>query len=88
MLVVHVRAPGANDAAALERLQKAAKTARAAWKVIEATDPAAALVSAAGGLDAIAVESARGKHRLFTPASFALRLLRAGARELLVLGPH
>jgi two-component system sensor histidine kinase KdpD len=89
LLVVHVQAPGvAVDADALERLQKATKTARGQWKLIEAPDAAAALVATAGGLDALVVESARGKHRLFTPASFALRVLRAGARELLVLGPR
>jgi len=89
LLVVHVRLPGAPpDPEAIEKLQKAAKTARAQWKLIEAPDAPAALVATAGGLDALVVESARGKHRLFTPASFALRLLRAGAREMIVLGPR
>jgi two-component system sensor histidine kinase KdpD len=89
LLVVHVRLPGAPpDAETIEKLQKATKTARAQWKLIEASDAPAALVATAGGLDALVVESARGKHRLFTPASFALRLLRAGAREMIVLGPR
>jgi two-component system sensor histidine kinase KdpD len=89
LLVVHVQAPGAAaDAAVLERLQKATKTARAQWKLVEAPVPEAALVALAGGLDALVVESARGKRRLFTPVSFALRLLRAGARELIVLAPR
>ncbi len=88
LLVVHVQSPGAvTDPAAVEKLKSAAKTARAQWKLIDAPDAAAALVSTAGDLDALVVESARGKHRLFTPVSFALRLLRAGAREMLVLGP-
>ncbi len=89
LLVVHVQLPGAaTDPAVLEKLKAATKTARAQWKLIEAPDAAAALVATAGDLDALVVESARGKHRLFTPVSFALRLLRAGAREMLVLGPR
>ena len=89
VLVVHVEPPGApSDPAVLQKLEKAAKTARAQWKVVAAADAAAALVATADGLDALVVESARGKHRIFTPASFALRLLRAGARELIVLGPR
>ena len=51
-------------------------------------DPAAALVAAAKELDTIVVESPRGKKRLFTPPSFANRLLRAGARELIALAPR
>ena len=89
LLIVHVQLPGAaTDPVAIERLQKAAKTARAQWKVVDAADAAVALVAAASGLDAIVVESARGKAHLFTPPSFALRLVRAGAREMIVLAPH
>ncbi len=89
LLVVHVRAPGTTpDPAAVERLQKASKVARAQWNMIDAPDAATALVAVAGGLDALVVESARGKARLFTPPSFGLRLLRAGAREMIVLAPH
>jgi two-component system sensor histidine kinase KdpD len=89
VLVVHVQDPAApGDPAIIDKLKKAAKTARATWKLVEAADAAAALVATADGLDALVVESARGKHRLFTPASFALRLLKAGAREMIVLGPR
>jgi two-component system, OmpR family, sensor histidine kinase KdpD len=87
--VVHVRTPGATPLpATLEKLQAAARTARAHFQVIDATDPAVGLISAAKELDVIAVESARGKARLFSPPSFASRVLRAGCREMLVLAPH
>jgi hypothetical protein len=46
------------------------------------------LVGEAGPADTLVVESARGKHRLFEPASFASRLAKAGARDLLVLAPR
>jgi hypothetical protein len=55
---------------------------------LEAADPAAGLVAAAKEFDTIVVESPRGKRRLFTPPSFAIRLLRAGARELIALAPR
>jgi two-component system sensor histidine kinase KdpD len=87
--VVHVRLPGATpDTAALAALERATKALRGAWKVVEARDPAAALIAEAGPLDAIALESARGRRRPFGPRSFAARLLRAGCREMLVLAPR
>ena len=89
LVVVHVSTPGATrDQNALEVLQKAARAARAQWLRLEDKDPAAALVAAAKELDTIVVESPRGKKRLFTPPSFANRLLRAGARELIALAPR
>jgi two-component system sensor histidine kinase KdpD len=89
LVVVHVSTPGATpDQKALEVLQKAARAARAQWLRLEDKDPAAALVAAAKELDTIVVESPRGKKRLFTPPSFANRLLRAGARELIALAPR
>lgn len=89
LLVVHVSLPGATpDAQALEALQKAARGARAGWLRLEDKDPAAALVAAAKELDTIVVESPRGKQRWFTAPSFANRLLRAGARELIALAPR
>lgn len=89
LVVVHVSTPGATrDQNALEVLQKAARAARAQWLRLEDKDPAAALVAAAKELDTIVVESPRGKQRLFTPPSFANRLLRAGARELIALAPR
>ncbi len=89
LAVVHIATPGATpDPAAIERLQQATRIARGVWLQIEAPDPAAALVATAKELDTIVVESPRGKRRLFTPPSFANRLLRAGARELIALAPH
>jgi two-component system sensor histidine kinase KdpD len=88
-LTVHVRRPGVpGDADALERLQKAAKAGRAGWKVVESADAPSALIALAGLLDVIAVESPRGRGRLFGPPAFAVQLLKAGAAELLVLGPR
>jgi K+-sensing histidine kinase KdpD len=87
--VVHIDVPGTtSDPAALTRLQGAARGVRAKWLQLSAKDPAEALVAASGELDTIVVESARGKHKLFRPPSFAIRLLRAGARELIALAPR
>ena len=89
LAVVHVNTPRATpDAGAIEALQKATRVARALWLPLEAADPAAGLVAAAKEFDTIVVESPRGKRRLFTPPSFAIRLLRAGARELIALAPR
>ena len=89
LAVVHVRVPGATpEPPALEKLEKATRAARARWQVVEGADPAAALLATAKDLDTIVIESPRGKHRLFTPPSFANRLLRAGARELIALAPR
>jgi len=87
--VVHVRLPGATpDPAALAALETATRNAHGQWKVIESADAFAALSGAAGELDVVAIESARGRKRLFGPPSFAVRLLRAGCREMLVLAPR
>jgi two-component system sensor histidine kinase KdpD len=89
LLVVHITKTGTlTDPAILDALVVATRAARAKWKIIVATDPTAALIAEAGPTDTIAVESARGKHRLFDPASFATRLTKAGAREVLVLAPR
>jgi two-component system sensor histidine kinase KdpD len=87
--VVHVTAPGVTpDPAALAVLQKAVRMHRAQWVQLEAKDAAAALVAGAKELDTIVVESPRSKQRLFAQPSFANRLLRAGARELIALAPR
>ena len=89
LLVVHVNVPNEeSDPAMLKRLQATARTARVQWQLIESAEPAAALVAIAKELDTIVVESPRRKHRIFTPRSFAIRLLRAGARELIALAPR
>jgi len=72
----------------VERPSRAARAAKAKWSSSEAASAPAALVAAAGEADVIVAESPRGKHRLFGPPSFAVRLLDAGAREILVLVPH
>lgn len=89
LTAVHVHAPGLKpDEALVERLAKAAAVARARWVVVEGADAAATLVGLAKELDTIVVESPRAKRRLFMPPSFANKLLRAGARELIALAPH
>jgi hypothetical protein len=72
----------------MDDLATATRSARGEWKEIESADPVMGLLRLAGELDVLAVESARGRRRLFGPSSFAARLLRAGAREMLVLTPR
>ena len=89
LLVVHVAVPGTKpNPEAEEHLKRVTQTARGAWKTIEAPEAASALIALATEHDVLVVESARNKQRPFGPASFAARLLRAGAREMLVLAPH
>jgi hypothetical protein len=45
-------------------------------------------VAAAGERDVLMIESLRSKQRMFGAPSFAVKLVRAGARELLVLTPR
>jgi two-component system sensor histidine kinase KdpD len=88
LLVVHVTSPkGTPDPKALERLRAATKAAQGHFQVVEALDTPGALVATAADLDVIVVESPRTKPKLFAAPAFAVRLLRAGARELLVLSP-
>jgi two-component system, OmpR family, sensor histidine kinase KdpD len=77
-----VRQPG------LESLRKAARAAKGNFLADRAEDPAERLAAIAGPTDVIAVESPRRGRRLFGKTSFALRLLRAGVRELIVLAPR
>ena len=89
LAVAHVTAPGeSSDPAALELLQNATRTARGKWLPLAGADAAVALVAAAKDLDVLVVESPRGKHRLFSAQSFAKRVLRAGAQEMIVLTPR
>jgi len=88
LLVMHVSLPGEPASSeTLDRLAKAARTARGKWRLEVNSDRAAALAAACGELDVVVVESARGKRRPFGPMSFAAQLLRVGAREMLVLTP-
>jgi two-component system sensor histidine kinase KdpD len=89
LLVMHVALPGKEPAAPLvEALTRAARAAKGKWRLEVNSEPAAALAAAAGDLDVLVVESPRAKARLFGPPSFALKVIRAGAHELLVLTPR
>jgi two-component system sensor histidine kinase KdpD len=89
LLVMHVALPGREPpAATVELLTRATRAAKGKWRLEVNSDPAAALAAAARELDVLVVESPRVKQRLFGPTSFALKVIRAGARELLVLAPR
>lgn len=87
LFVAHVSLPGAPKPAVLDTLADAARAAKGKWRSEVSADPVLALIALCGENDVLAVESARGKHRLFGPRSFAARLFAAGANELLVLAP-
>jgi two-component system sensor histidine kinase KdpD len=89
LLVVHVARPGPSlEPEFAKKLHDAVDAAHAHLEIIESRDPAVALLGAAKALDVIAIESPRAKQRFFSPASFAVQLLRAGCREMLVLAPR
>lgn len=89
MRVVTVLRPGDDlRQPSLDALRKAARAAKGNFLADRAEDPAERLAAIAGPTDVIAVESPRRGRRLFGKSSFALRLLRAGARELIVLAPR
>jgi two-component system, OmpR family, sensor histidine kinase KdpD len=89
LVVMHVAAPGKVLAAPLlEALEKATHAAKGKWRLEVNPEPAAALAAAAGERDVLVVESLRGKQRIFGAPAFAVKLLRAGAREVLVLAPR
>jgi len=77
----------ASDSDALAELRELCRDLRGRWISETGNDPARGLVAAAlaDGATTIAVEGRRTKVRMFGRAPFARRLLRAGARELLVL---
>jgi two-component system sensor histidine kinase KdpD len=89
LLVLHVALPGKEPPVPLlETLGKATRAAKGKWRLEVNSDPAAALVAATGDLDVLVVESPRSKHRMFGPVSFAVKVIRAGIRELLVVAPR
>jgi two-component system sensor histidine kinase KdpD len=89
LLVMHVALPGKEPLPPLlELLTKATRAAKGKWRLEVNSDPASALAAAAGDLDVLVVESRRTKGRLFGAPPFAVKLIRAGARELLVLAPR
>jgi two-component system, OmpR family, sensor histidine kinase KdpD len=75
------------DSEALGELRELCRDLRGRWVTASGPDAARGLVTAAlaDGATTIAVEGRRTKVRLFGRAPFARRVLRAGARELLVL---
>jgi two-component system sensor histidine kinase KdpD len=89
LLVMHVALPGKEPPPELtETFVKATRAAKGKWRLEVNSDPAAALRAAAGDLDVLAVESARSKQRLFGAPPFSVKLMKAGAREVLVLAPR
>jgi two-component system, OmpR family, sensor histidine kinase KdpD len=87
--VVAVLGPGEDlRQPVLDALRKATRAAKGNFLADRAEHPAQRLVAIAGPTDVIAVESPRRGRRLFGKSSFALRLLRAGAREVIVLAPR
>jgi two-component system sensor histidine kinase KdpD len=90
LIVAHVARREADAAtAAVADLQAAAAKVRAAWHAGYATDPARGLVelAASEGNPTLVVEGARRDPAMFGRASFARRLLEAGAKELVLLAP-
>lgn len=88
--VVTILKPG-DDAphAVVDALARTARKARGSFLSDRGDDAAQRLVAIAEPQDVIAVESPRGPRRLFGgKASFASRVLKAGAKELLVLAPR
>lgn len=84
--VVHVGRASA-EPALLAEFARAARAQRAAFLYDRADDAAIRLAAIAQPGDALAVESPRSARSLFGRRSFANRLVRAGARELIVLAP-
>jgi hypothetical protein len=73
----------------LESLSRAARAARGAFLADRADDAAVRLTAIAEPTDVLAIESPRRERRLLGGhPSFAMRLLKAGAREFLVLAPR
>jgi two-component system sensor histidine kinase KdpD len=87
LFVAHVGLPDTPKPEVLDALGGAVRAAKGKWRYEVNADPVGALIMLCNENDVLAVESARGKHRLFGPRSFAARLFAAGAGELLVLAP-
>ncbi len=83
--VVHVARDGDSAAAALDVLAKATRAARGAFFADRADDAAVRLASIATSDDVIVIESPRRVKNPFSRRSFAARVWRAGAREIIVL---
>jgi two-component system, OmpR family, sensor histidine kinase KdpD len=73
----------------VDALARATAAARGTFVADVAPDAAAGIVASLAGGDVLAVESPRvPRRRFFGKPSFAVRVLAAGARELLVLAPR
>jgi two-component system sensor histidine kinase KdpD len=88
--VITVLRPGDEEPKdAIDALLRAARAARGTFLADRSDDAAARLVEIADATDVLAVESPRRAKRLFGGrTSFVQRLVRAGAKELLVLVPR
>jgi two-component system sensor histidine kinase KdpD len=86
--VVHVARDSEAPSVALEVLAKATRAARGAFLTDRADDAAVRLAAIATADDAIIVESPRRTKGPFSRRSFAMRVWRAGAREIIVLAPQ
>jgi len=76
------------DTGVRAELEQAARDAKGTFAEQLAEYPAEGFVEAAEPTDVIAVSAPHNRRRLFAGPSFARRLLRAGAAELLVLAPR
>ena len=74
--------------AAIDVLARAARAAKASFLADVAPDPAVRIVEMLVDADVVAVESPRRRRGWVGKRSFAVRLLAAGAREMLVLAPR
>ena len=84
---VHVGKEGEAPSPALEALARATKRARGTFLDDRGADPAVRLAQIAHVDDAIVIESPRRPRRPFGGKSFASRLWKAGAREIVILAP-
>ena len=73
---------------AIDALAAATAAVRGTFLADVASDAALRVVETLAEGDVLAVESPRAKRRLFGARSFAVRVLAAGARELLVFAPR
>jgi two-component system sensor histidine kinase KdpD len=87
--VVHVGREESDESRTVEALEAATRRVRARWVHAHGRDVARALIEAAAaqGATTIAIEGSRRKPRWPQPATFARRLIDAGARQLFILAP-
>jgi two-component system sensor histidine kinase KdpD len=71
----------------VEELVRATQRAAGTFTIERAVDAAVGLAALAQPRDVLVLESPRGPRRIFSRTSFAMRLLKAGAREMIVLRP-